>query len=98
MIQGSLPLPDTAEGGYIIRDSSGVPSGEYYITSTATNIPILLAGVFIDNAQDLVKRPALTDVDLGRRFAVTVDAALSRGLTSIHDAGFDPVSLEFFKR
>ena len=29
--------------------------------------------VFIDIAQDLIKRPALTDVDLGRRFSATVD-------------------------
>jgi hypothetical protein len=55
-------------------------------------------GVFIDNAQDLIKKPALTDDDLGRRFAVTVGDAISLGLTSIHDAGFNPISLEFFKR
>lgn len=33
--------------------------------------------------QDLMNQPALTDVDLGRRFAVTVEAALSRGLTTL---------------
>ncbi|KZP34268.1 hypothetical protein FIBSPDRAFT_846377 [Athelia psychrophila] len=57
-----------------------------------------LTGVFMDNAQDLVKRPALSEGDLERRFAITVDDAVSNGLTSIHDAGFDPLSLEFFKR
>ncbi|KIJ67588.1 hypothetical protein HYDPIDRAFT_149313 [Hydnomerulius pinastri MD-312] len=55
-------------------------------------------GVLLDNAQDLVRRPALTEDDLRRRFAATVSDALSSGLTSIHDAGFNPVSLEFFKR
>ncbi|KAF9222618.1 hypothetical protein BS17DRAFT_783144 [Gyrodon lividus] len=54
-------------------------------------------GVLLDNAQVLVKRPAPTEDDLRRRFAVTVKDALSLGLTSIHDAGFNPVSLEFFK-
>jgi hypothetical protein len=28
---------------------------------------------------------------------LVVDHAISHGLTSIHDAGFDPRSLEFFK-
>jgi hypothetical protein len=55
-------------------------------------------GVFIDNAQELIKKPVLTDIDLERRFAITVDKAIASGLTSIHDAGFDPISLEFFKR
>ncbi|KAF9245006.1 amidohydrolase family-domain-containing protein [Melanogaster broomeanus] len=55
-------------------------------------------GVLLDNAQGLVKTPALTEDDLRRRFALTVRDALSFGLTSIHDAGFSPVSLEFFKR
>ena len=30
-----------------------------------------------------MKRPALTDVDLGRRFSVTAEAALSRGLATL---------------
>ncbi|KIM91971.1 hypothetical protein PILCRDRAFT_809968 [Piloderma croceum F 1598] len=55
-------------------------------------------GVFIDNAQELIKKPDLTDADLERRFAITVERAVASGLTSIHDAGFDPMSLEFFKR
>ncbi|KIK82213.1 hypothetical protein PAXRUDRAFT_832349 [Paxillus rubicundulus Ve08.2h10] len=54
-------------------------------------------GVLLDNAQDLVKRPAPTEDDLHRRFTATVKDALSLGLTSIHDAGFSPVSLEYFK-
>jgi predicted amidohydrolase YtcJ len=59
---------------------------------------IFPTGVFLDNAQELVKRPALTEEDLLRRFHTTVNDAHARGLTSIHDAGFDPMSLNFFKR
>ncbi|KAG1742219.1 amidohydrolase family-domain-containing protein [Suillus lakei] len=77
----SSPWPSEVEGGVIVKDSFGNPSG-----------------VLLDNAQDLVKRPAPTEQDLLRRFNATVNDALSYGLTSIHDAGFSPVSLEFFRR
>lgn len=52
----------------------------------------------MDSAQDLIARPILTEEDLKRRFDVTVRDALSTGLTSLHDAGFNPTSLDFFKR
>lgn len=55
-------------------------------------------GVFLDNAQDLLKQPELTESDLLRRFNVAVRDALRYGITSIHDAGLDPMSLAFFKR
>lgn len=55
-------------------------------------------GVFIDNAQDLIVRPALTEEDLSRRLSATVNDAHAKGLTSIHDAALSPVSLDFFKR
>ena len=55
-------------------------------------------GVLIDKAQDLIKKPALTDDDLMKLFNRTMQDAMSVGLTSIHDAGLDPMSLEFFKR
>jgi predicted amidohydrolase YtcJ len=55
-------------------------------------------GVLLDNAQDLLKQPKLTQEDLLRRFKVTVREAHKHGLTSIHDAGLDPISLEFFHR
>jgi len=53
-------------------------------------------GVLLDNAQELLKQPKLSHADLLRRFEVTVREAHKRGLTSIHDAGLDPSSLEFF--
>ncbi|EIN11936.1 hypothetical protein PUNSTDRAFT_99280 [Punctularia strigosozonata HHB-11173 SS5] len=81
VLEQMTPIPYEVEGGYIRRDSSGLPTG-----------------VFLDNAQELVKRPALTDEDLLRRFQTTVNDAHARGLTTVHDAGFDPTSLSFFKR
>lgn len=52
----------------------------------------------MDNAQELLKQPEITESDLLRRFKVAVRDAHALGLTSIHDAGLDPVSLTFFKR
>jgi hypothetical protein len=52
----------------------------------------------MDSAMDLVARPELSDEDLERRFAITVKAALSTGVVSLHDAGFKPYSLNFFKK
>ena len=57
-----------------------------------------VAGVFLDNAQALVERPDPTHEVLEARFNATVKDALAAGLTSIHDAGFDPMSLDFFRR
>lgn len=57
-----------------------------------------LIGVLLDNAQELLKQPELTETDLLRRFKVAVKDAHAVGLTSIHDAGLDPASLAFFKR
>ena len=77
------PIPDEVEGGIIIRDSYGAPTG-----------------IFIDNAQELVNalRPEPSHEQLEQRFNLTVQDAVAHGLTSIHDAGFDPVSLRFFRR
>ncbi|KAG1840207.1 amidohydrolase family-domain-containing protein [Suillus tomentosus] len=75
------PWPSEIEGGVIMKDSSGNPSG-----------------VVLDKAQDLVQKPDPTEQDLLRRFDATVKDVLSHGLTSVHDAGFKPISLEFFAR
>ncbi|KAJ7354162.1 amidohydrolase family-domain-containing protein [Mycena albidolilacea] len=55
-------------------------------------------GVLLDNAQELLRIPELTEGDLVQRFAAAVNDALAYGLTSVHDAGLDPTSLEFFIR
>lgn len=80
-LDANAPFPDSVEGGVILRDENGEPTG-----------------VFIDNAQELIKHPILTDDDLYRRFKTTVDHSLQHGLTSLHDAGFKPDSLAFFRR
>lgn len=54
--------------------------------------------MFLDNAQDIVFQPELTEDDLMRRFSIAVQDAVSFGLTSVHDAGLNPVSLKFFAR
>uniref|UniRef100_A0A0W0F778 Amidohydrolase 3 domain-containing protein n=1 Tax=Moniliophthora roreri TaxID=221103 RepID=A0A0W0F778_MONRR len=74
-------LPQIIEGGVIIRDLDGHPTG-----------------VLLDSAQELIELPEPTEADLQQRFYATVNDALSYGLTSIHDAGLDPISLEFFER
>ncbi|KAG6862307.1 hypothetical protein C0995_016005 [Termitomyces sp. Mi166 len=80
-IKASMPFPDEVDGGVIVRDNAGNPTG-----------------VFLDNAQELLKQPEPTEVDLIRRFHVAVRDSHALGLTSIHDAGLDPASLAFFKR
>ncbi|KAJ7497125.1 amidohydrolase family-domain-containing protein [Mycena latifolia] len=55
-------------------------------------------GMFLDNAQDIIVQPELTEDDLSRRFSVAVKDVVSLGLTSVHDAGLDPISLKFFAR
>ncbi|KAI0666716.1 amidohydrolase family-domain-containing protein [Trametes maxima] len=77
----SIELPNEVEGGVIVRDPSGKPTG-----------------VFLDNAQDLIIRPEPTYKQLQKRFASTVKDAHSLGLTAVHDAGFNPISLEFFRK
>ena len=55
-------------------------------------------GVFLDNAQDLVVRPTPTRKQLRAQFAAAVRDVHAVGITAVHDAGFNPVSLEFFER
>ncbi|KAG7090870.1 hypothetical protein E1B28_009951 [Marasmius oreades] len=80
-LEVSQPFPSEVEGGVIVRDTSGNPTG-----------------MLLDNAQELIKQPALQNEDLLRRFNTAVRDAVKYGLTSIHDAGLDPISLAFFKR
>ena len=98
-IEASLPLPEAVEGGIIVRDDVGRPTGEldHFLTCLHT-VTYLVSGVLLDNAQELLKQPELTESDLLRRFKVTIRDAHKYGLTSIHDAGLDPTSLAFFNR
>ena len=93
-------IPDSVEGGIIIRDECGKPTGMRKKESLTHSllIMIMITGVLLDNAQELVQKSVLTEDDLLMRFHSTVNKAISVGLTSIHDAGFNPTSLEFFRR
>ena len=94
-----MPFPDSVDGGVIFRNGSGHPTGKLFACSKPLNGPNRLSvGVLMDNAQELLKQPKLTESDLLRRFKVTIRDAHRYGLTSIHDAGLDPASLAFFKR
>ncbi|KIK68827.1 hypothetical protein GYMLUDRAFT_1000742 [Collybiopsis luxurians FD-317 M1] len=80
-LESSLPFPEEIEGGVIMRDASGNPTG-----------------MLLDNAQELVKQPKLLENDLLKRFNDAMHQAVKYGITSIHDAGLDPASLNFFKK
>ncbi|KAJ7609921.1 amidohydrolase family-domain-containing protein [Roridomyces roridus] len=54
--------------------------------------------VFLDKAQDLLYEAPLTEAEQVSRFTRAVNDALAYGLTSVHDAGLDPESMEFFIR
>ncbi|KAJ6593701.1 amidohydrolase family-domain-containing protein [Mycena capillaripes] len=55
-------------------------------------------GMFLDSAQEFIFQPELTDDELMRRFSVAVQDVVAWGLTSIHDAGLNPMSLKFFAK
>lgn len=98
-IEASLPLPEAVEGGVVVRDNAGRPTGNHVISCLGNNsVTYFHSGILLDNAQDLLKQPELTESDLLRRFKVAVRDAHKNGLTSIHDAGLDPTSLAFFNR
>ncbi|KAF6755157.1 amidohydrolase family-domain-containing protein [Ephemerocybe angulata] len=81
ILDAYAPYPDTVEGGVIMRDSSGSPTG-----------------VFFDSAQNLIEMPSISGEELSRRLHMAARDALALGLTSLHDAGFKPESMEAFKR
>ncbi|KAG8748322.1 hypothetical protein FRC11_012046, partial [Ceratobasidium sp. 423] len=77
------PLPDKVDGGEIIRDADGNPTGIFLDNAMA----------LIDDA-----KPQWTDAQRLRFFRRTVKDALSVGLTTIHDAATHVPDIEFFKR
>ncbi|KAF9260444.1 hypothetical protein L218DRAFT_1002760 [Marasmius fiardii PR-910] len=72
-------LPSEVEGGMIVRDEKGNPTG-----------------IFVDNAISLIPAPEWTEDQLSEYFDATMKAALSFGLTSIHDADTFPQMQKFF--
>ncbi|KAG6818472.1 hypothetical protein H0H93_004719 [Arthromyces matolae] len=76
-------LPDHVEGGLVVRDSEGRPTG---------------ISVFVDNAMDLIPTPEETEETMSKFFDKTMQDALAYGLTSIHDAMTTPKQIQFFMR
>jgi predicted amidohydrolase YtcJ len=54
--------------------------------------------VFVDNAMDLVEKPAPTEAETLEQFETAMLDALRVGLTSIHDADASPSSIAFFRQ
>lgn len=88
------------EGGTIVRDADGKPTGLWLrsFPIVSCSFSQTSPGVFLDNAQDILKLPEPTDDVLLARFKTAVKYAHAFGLTSIHDAGLDQASVAFFKR
>lgn len=80
---GTLPDKDE-EGGKVVRDENGNPTG-----------------LFIDNAMRWHINPIMppiTDEHRAEALEIVTRDALSLGMTGMHDAGQNPVELDFFKR
>ena len=87
-------LPDQVEGGLIIRDINGHPTGK--CRALRSNLILYCTGVFVDNAMELIPNPPWSADRVSNFFETTMKDALMHGLTSIHDA--DATSIDFFKR
>jgi predicted amidohydrolase YtcJ len=96
-IMAPLPPDSDVEGGSIIRDASGEPTGLYFFNAFTTMPLRLGAGIFVDNAMTLIPRPPWAPEQYVNFFNTVVEEALKFGLTSIHDASTDPDAVAFFK-
>ena len=96
MVAGGM-IPEGVDGGEIIRDKHGVPTG---ITLTFDFPSLLLidsSGTFVDNAMKLVPIPDKTPAQVAGYFKTAMRDGLEVGLTSIHDAGGEDQYIDFFK-
>ena len=90
-------IPEDVDGGEIIRDKDGVPTG---ITLEFDFLSLSLTsclGTFVDNAMGLVPVPDRTPAQVADYFKTAMHDALEVGLTSIHDAGGEDQHIDFFK-
>jgi predicted amidohydrolase YtcJ len=74
-------LPKTVDGGEIIVDAAGNPTG-----------------VFLDNAQLLIPRPAWSVDQMVEFYQMTMTDVLSLGLTAIHDAATTEPVIDLYKK
>lgn len=96
MIAGGK-VPASVDGGEIIRDKDGIPTGKPqtlgFPPSSLMNIP----GTFVDNAMELVPIPDLTSAQVAAYFHTAMRDALEVGLTSIHEASGEDRHISFYK-
>lgn len=90
------PLPKSVNGGIIVRDAHGTPTGLKALHALPPTTHFQ-AGVFVDNAMALIPRPKWTNETMKQFFATTMKDALAHGLTSIHDAMAHPEHIQFFR-
>jgi predicted amidohydrolase YtcJ len=92
-------LPAEVDGGLIVRNDQGNPTGTLTILSSRGNVLIgNTQGIFVDNAMELIPIPAWTEEVRAKFFDITMKDALSVGLTSIHDADSSPEAIMLFKK
>ena len=96
MIAGGK-IPEGVDGGEIVRDKDGVPTGMTLTSSLPSALLIDPSGTFVDNAMGFVPIPDRTPVQVADYFETTMHDALEAGLTSIHDAGGEDRYIGFFK-
>ena len=87
-VTGATPNPD---GGKILKNTQGEPTGLFNERAQG------LIGAAL--ARDRSKRtPAQVEAELRKQVELASAEALSKGLTSVHDAGSPPETIELMKR
>ena len=93
-------LPDDVEGGQIVRDVDGNPTGVFVSILPSSSSTVVHRWHQLDNAIDLVEaiRPPYTEKQYEVALERMMDDALSKGMTGVHDARLEEAFLPFFKR
>src|SRR5207247_7358972 len=82
--------PDPA-GGKILKDRKGEPTGLFNERAQG----LIAQALETDRAK---RTPAQVEVDLRKQIQLAADEALSKGLTTVHDAGSPPQTIEMMKK
>lgn len=91
-------LPENVDGGLIVRDKHGKPTGLCQFFCFQLIADLCIPGIFVDKAMSLIPVPAWSESQVASFFEPTIKEALSFGLTSIHDADTRLEHIEFFKK
>jgi predicted amidohydrolase YtcJ len=90
-------IPKDVDGGEIIRDRDGIPTGIALESGLSLSWLTLATGIFVDNAMDLVPIPEKTPAQVSEYIKTTIRDALEVGLTNIHDADGVDKYIDFYK-